>query len=493
MLEFKIFIRINNMNIPQLPKKTPEFDEKYHIDILELTIGDTIPKMKGSYTRKDMGDYITDIDNDLFVTFSNNTHTDIYNTLNKLKNTKNSKFLFVYLGCGWRKEFIPPWEIDPNGGCIFDLEKSINWVKMLEDKKLLPKTEIEKINSILVDSKEMLIKNLITIRSIVKNYGEIKWTIDDIEKGYIDYRKNRYYLVELFKKYNAILEFIYKPADLSYISLTINIIDEQFPIDQFKSFWPFYTKNYYAIFKSLRWKIYKDKQKDIFHKTMVIVSPYVSLVYQIINLKNLLEFNSYLKEDIQKIWFNIIEPSMIGIGMKKYNGKKFPSIQVLNNIEDIINKNIEKKILNNYPERLFLTFIKNPVQRKRTEIQLLRMKQAQQQVSKDELIYRWNKGNKCPFFNLTIDDINILADFGQRTYINLEELTQCFIDISIINEKSVKELIDEVYRQNHLSINIPKGKNEIKLFYKQKNISTHHISEKKKIQRFIITYKTAIK
>jgi hypothetical protein len=83
----------------------------------------------------------------------------------------------------------------------------------------------------------------------------------------------------------------------------------------------------------------------------------------------------------------------------------------------------------------------------------------------------------------------MLADLAQRTYLNLELLTRCFVRLSVTDGRSVTELIDNVFEQNHLSINVPRGKNEVKLFYQRELIATFPASEKKRIQRFIITYR----
>ena len=235
------------MDIEQLPVKSPAFDERYSKDITQLTIGGVSPKLKGSYTRKDMGDYITDIDNNSFLTFTKDTHTEIYDMLDSLASNPSSPFLFMYLGCGWIQEFIPPWEIHSDGGCVFDLQTALEWVSSLEDSKLVPDDALVKIKEVLVDSDAMVIKNLITVRNIVKEYGELKWSMTDIQKGYVDvdnpaFPKRRYELLSMLKTHNGILEFIYKPIHDVYVSVTTSLTDKSYPIDQFKAFWPFYTK-----------------------------------------------------------------------------------------------------------------------------------------------------------------------------------------------------------------------------------------------------------
>jgi hypothetical protein len=486
------------MEIKQLPIKTPQFGEQYLEDIVDLTIGKVVPQLKGSYTRKDDGDYITDIDNNSYLTFTDETHTEVYNMLTSLTRPgADSKFIFIYLGCGWINEYIPPWEIDPNGGCVFELERALAWLAMLEEKKMLPDTALGKIQQILADSDTMVIRNLITIRGIVKEYGELKWRVADIEKGYIDYNPPpeidlppaRYDFLAMLKTHNGILEFIYNPKRDTYVSVTTSLADKSFPIDQFKAFWPFYTQNYYSIVKALRWRLHKDKQDSIFKRTMTVTSPYVSLMYQIENLKNMLRYHPDMARDIGSMWSRTIRPVMRELRIKEYNGSEVPSTQVLSHLDGAIKDYVDNLVLSNYPERLFLTFIKVPEERKKLEIKLLRMRDSQRPVTKAALVARWNAGNMCPFFLVTIADLNMLADLAQRTYIGLEQLTRCFVDLSITDGRSVTELIGDVFEQNHLSINVPRGKQEVKLFHQKNLIATFPTSDKKRIQRFIITYR----
>ena len=486
------------MRIKQLPIKTPQFDEQYNTDVVDLTIGEVVPRLKGSYTRKDNGDYITDIDNNSYLTFTDKTHTEVYDMLVSLeKPGANSKFIFIYLGCGWITEYIPPWEIDPDGGCVFDLERSLAWLDMLEEKRMLPDAELDRIKQVLSDSDAMVIKNLITVRNIVKDYGELKWSIADIWRGYIDYvpppetdlPPARYQLLDMLKTHNGILEFIYNPFMNTYVSVTTSLADKRFPIDQFKAFWPFYTQNYYSIVKALRWRLHKDKQETIFRKTMTVTSPYVSLMYQIENLKNMLRYRPGMDRDISSMWYHTIRPVIHELKIREYSGSEVPSFQVLSQIDGDIKGYVDELVLSNYPERLFLTFIKAPEEMKKLEVKLLRMRESQQPVSKADLVARWNAGNTCPFFLVTIADLNMLADLAQRTYLNLELLTMCFVRLSVTDGRSVTELIDNVFEQNHLSINVPRGKNEVKLFYQRELIATFPTSEKKRIQRFIITYR----
>jgi hypothetical protein len=51
------------------------------------------------------------------------------------------------------------------------------------------------------------------------------------------------------------------------------------------------------------------------------------------------------------------------------------------------------------------------------------------------------------------------------------------------------EIINEVFEQNYLSINVPKGKGIIKLFYKKELIAEYPIEKKAYIQRFIILFR----
>ena len=169
-------------------------------------------------------DYITDIDNNSYVKFTNTIHTEIYDMLQRVSLNKESKFIFLYLGCGWKKEYKEPWKIDNKGGCDFDITKCVEWVQKLEQDKLLPEDDIEKINNILEEDK-LRIRDLITIRNIVKKSGEIKWDIETIKEGKQTFNGTTYKFTDMLKNYNSILEFIYIPRPNEFISVTTNLVD----------------------------------------------------------------------------------------------------------------------------------------------------------------------------------------------------------------------------------------------------------------------------
>ena len=82
-----------------------------------------------------------------------------------------------------------------------------------------------------------------------------------------------------------------------------------------------------------------------------------------------------------------------------------------------------------------------------------------------------------------------MADLAQRTYIELDKITNCFIELSKVDSRPMTEIINEVFEQNHLSINLPRGKGIIKLFYKKELIAEYPIEKKAYIQRFIILFR----
>ena len=202
-----------------LPKKTPEFNERYEESLNEIVINGKIPKLKGSYKRSDWGDYVTDIDNNTVITFTEDTHKHIYKMLNDLRSNPTARFHFLYLGCGWYDEYIPPWEIDTKGGCRFNLTEAREWIDNLKASEIsLPDAVLQAISKIL-HQPAMQIKDLIKIRSLIKPYGEITWDIDMIQQGWVENYGKKYQLYDLLRIYNGILEFAYHDINSTFVSV----------------------------------------------------------------------------------------------------------------------------------------------------------------------------------------------------------------------------------------------------------------------------------
>ena len=76
--------------------------------------------------------------------------------------------------------------------------------------------------------------------------------------------------------------------------------------------WPFYTKNYYDIIKSFKWDIHEDQRTDKkrgkYKKAVIATNPYISLQYQIENLKNLIIFKPERRNDIIMLSTQVIIP-----------------------------------------------------------------------------------------------------------------------------------------------------------------------------------------
>ena len=203
--------RCGKRDYSQLPllRISPEFKEAYDRSLGELKIGEVMPKLKGSFSRKDDGEIISDIDNNSKMLFTPTVPNEIFTMLENLETNPGSKFHFLYLGCGWYRGYQIPWTIDTNGGCDFDLQRADEWLENLNSRRMISPRLYEKIHSIL-NAETIRIKDLIKIRGLVKDTAEIKWRKEWIRQGYVDHEEPdgeivRYDLLDLMKKNNAIL------------------------------------------------------------------------------------------------------------------------------------------------------------------------------------------------------------------------------------------------------------------------------------------------
>ena len=474
-----------------LVRKSPDFDAQYQESLREIAIGDSLPVLKGSYKRKNDGEFITDIDNNTHVIFSDELLDQICDMLVSLKSNPDSRFTFLYLACGWRDGFAPPWEIDVKGGCIFDPKLADEWFDSLRATSGIPIETLQKIDDIL-HGPQLTLGGLIKIRGMVKPYGEILWNIDDIRNGFIVDHGKEHRLLDLLTLYNGILEFTYHYRDDEYVSVTTNLFDKRYRLASFKSMWVFYTRNYYSMLKGIKWKIYPDVRDGLYKYTMERASPYIALSYQIELIKNMRLFTDI---PILPIWLNVVLPAMHHMRFpyhKEFDIRSHvPSDKVLDRLSKISDKLADDVVLNEYPPSQFLRYMnrKNPSERRDLELKLQRMHDADESIPREEILRRWNDGNLCPFFSITIEEMEQLANVAQRTYLDLGKLVGCFSEEANRSLETVQDVIDKVIAKNNLRLNIGSGsKKEIKVFDGDKSIGVFPLELKTTIQLFILLY-----
>jgi hypothetical protein len=116
------------------------------------------------------------------------------------------------------------------------------------------------------------------------------------------------------------------------------------------------------------------------------------------------------------------------------------------------------------------------------------MHDADEAIPREEILQRWNDGNLCPFFSITIEEMEQLANVSQRTYLDLGKLVGCFSEEANRSRETVQDVIDKVIAKNNLRLNIGSGSKEIKVFNGDKSIGIFPLELKTTIQLFILLY-----
>jgi hypothetical protein len=188
--------------------KTTEFMRDFENDLKWININKSKPLIfKGSYTVKELGDILSDIDIQANVSYNSRLLSIVSNIIKK-NNSNQSPFTFLQLIVGKYEEFIFPWYIYNDGKCYYNTEKTRIWYNNLIEKKILPKTLETYVYSKLF-SNNIQISNLIEVENSLHLYANIIWTENDIIKGYKHVRGINYDLISIVKKEIPVLEYIY--------------------------------------------------------------------------------------------------------------------------------------------------------------------------------------------------------------------------------------------------------------------------------------------
>jgi hypothetical protein len=277
-------------------RKCNSFDRQLKDDIDQVTIARQFPyRMKGSYTRKPEGAYVSDIDYSAFVKINKGLLKRIVQILDRIR--KDSNFTFVQLGCGQFEEFIVPWSIDTEGGCSYDQTTTKTWYMLLEP--FIPP------NVFVVGKEKLLgptisIRTLIEVENLVKPFGEINWSEKDIKNGHKLVRGINYDLIEVMKTQSTVLEFIYCPWGTEIVSVDIGLDDRAYPKGIPQLMYKYYTDDFYEIFKSYQKRLQKEFA-DEYATILQSVELMVAVRCQVDMLLNIVKMVLYSKAEINSI------------------------------------------------------------------------------------------------------------------------------------------------------------------------------------------------
>lgn len=419
--------------------KTPEFEATFLNHMYNwITINRKVPmQIKGSYTVKQYGEPISDIDLQALVYYNDNLPQIIYNIISKNIGNPNSPFFFIQLGVGRYKGFQLPWTIDNYGGCDYNPQKVKEWFSIFSSKNLVPSSIIEYIQEKLFGN-TITIRNLIDIENTLLPYSEINWSPTDIKRGFLDKNNERYYLLDAFKTETPVLEYVYRYNN-QFIAIDVGLVDKRYRTGQTDAAYKHYTQNWYKILKSYRWKVKREYQAELLRRTGE-VNNLIALSYEIELFSRIqlipkfpyyFVFKNHLMYDLKQMGF---PPD------KTYLEKTERQVQ------DQINDKLEKYVQEFVP-------MLDPKYKKSIVRQLERGEEAQNPVNQQQLIERYDVGIRCPFFPSDIEEYEALSNLAVRINLPIDLVVTCFSKISTETKTSLKELVQSL-GQNNYSLSI---------------------------------------
>jgi hypothetical protein len=453
--------------------KTPEFNKQLEQDIELLRSNRKRPLDKlGSYFRKPMGSLISDIDFTDNVGFRLGINGVIARTIERVERSR--KFRFVRLKSGELDGYSIPWQIDTVGGCKFDLQETLEWVKDIKQKGIISKRIVKEIEDTLNVTVGLRLRDLLRLELMLKNEGSIQWTLRDIEKGYIEFNGKQYTLLDSLKSTNSIIKYIYVPSPNIFVPIDVALKDYKYYTPRASEMYRYYVEDTYLILKRLWWAI-KTEHVDYYRNIMASISSLVSLSYETDLLDKFDKFRLASKKE-----FTTLEDRLI----KQWKQNDIPiKGKNIKEISDTIKHKINSRLDNVIGE--IIPFLKDK-DRKVVQEQLTRGIEAQILVSRKDLLARSESGMECPFFLLDIQEFQTLRNLAQRLELSWELVSDCFIQIGNRLNLSPKNLVNKVVGKNRLRIESSESGN-VTVFDGQTNIGSFDPSLKKYIQFYILT------
>lgn len=437
--------------------KSYEFDRKFHQDIKKIQLTRKPFRIKGSYSVKEYGEFITDIDIEAFVHYDSKLLKLIYSMLERLK--YNRDFTFLHASSGIKKDFQLPWSIDNNGGCYFNLDNARKWFAQFSVKKLIPQTDLIVIKNLLFKD-TISMHDLCRIEKIIEPYSEIKWNKYDIKNGYKIVDRVKYDLLTIMMKEGFVLEFIYHYKD-TICAVDMGLLDFKYRTKA-NHMISYYMKDWYKVMKTYRWKL-REEYKSEYLSIMKQVGKAISIKYQIELLHRI------KNTSIPLYTINLFENSIISrLTRMKMKLTSTTTKEIYYKVNEYLKKYV-KYFSNHLEPKYIKTYI----------IYMFRGKEGQIQVPIETLKAREKAGINCPFFRVDIEDFSQMIDLSIKMLLDPQKIFDCFTEISNQANIPLKKLIHS-YGINSLSLS--QRDNSIVLKDSGKDINIYPLSKKKELQ-----------
>jgi hypothetical protein len=378
----------------------------------------------GSFFVKKFAEYVSDIDLAEYVNFD-----EIFINRLKLiiKNIDSSPFIFQRFYCGEDLEMIPPWKIDGKGSCNFSLNETEEWFEKMKINPFLEPTIVTFLENKL-NSSTLSLKDLLEVEEEMKKHHTISWKKEDIINGYVDFHGKRYDLLKTIRTYSGkrTIRYLYtvNENDGFLIDYSIRHQDTKMEEGIIESR-IYYMNDSVKILKNFkRWidRKYTEDYNNIvnkFQKKYSTIAYRMDMIIRARKYKNLPEHKlEYLQNDLNTYMQNC---------GKEYN-------QFLINTENIQEKyslildavkNEAKNGIQEIIDRNYI-FYQN---KKIMAIYEIRAIDAQEKISKKLIRYRIDNKYECPFFPVSLQDVNHLYQLCQNSLLNPITVYKCITEV----------------------------------------------------------------
>jgi hypothetical protein len=450
--------------------KTKEFDRRFNQDLYWIEINRRLPLQdKGSYKIKEWGDIVTDIDLQARVYFSPKLIDIISSVLYKNRGNR-SPFTFVHLTVGMCKGFELPWGIDDNGGCDYDPKRAMVWYNNFTNSKLVPSYILNYIQEKLF-SDNMKIRNLIDIENALQPYSEIVWSEDDIRRGFVDIRDNRYYLLDAMKTETPVLEYVYYYQG-KYVAIDVGLVDKKFAVPPSGEMYRYYMDDWYKVMKTFRWKLTEGDRVNYF-QTMNTITQMIAMKYQIGFIEKLGKEKVLHPRDFDTLLYSMYKQlDQMGI-----NHKGIKLSEICNYLYEQVNDTLKSSVLF-YANKL------DSVAKEKILQRLERGVESQIPSTQEQLVARRKVGIQCPFFPTDLDEYDKLTELSIRLDMDVDKVVDCFFKVATEMNNSISQVIKDVVQTNTFSI-MTMG-SEVVLNEDGQEKGRYPIGDKKKLQAYIL-------
>jgi hypothetical protein len=431
--------------------KTEEFNRKFLYDLADLTIVqneylNSIKKFDsegrllnigygrqpsrnvkfvGSYTEKNIGNYITDIDVNIIVSLNDHFFDRLKNIL---ENIDKTPFIFTNFYYGYIQGLEPAWSIGEKGECDFNLEKVNKW---FENTKNYPEI-YEKVKPYL-SKNTISMMDILTVNKILEPYISLNWTKDEIIQGYKIYNGVRYDFRKIFtesKKYK-VLEFMYKYKNI-YCSVDLKIIPKDSVVfnESYRVY--YYNENKYELYKSLKRKIRNDKIPEYLEERKKAIGHITPLLFFI-------EYANKIKK------YNLIPQEKLTTFIRTYaDTHKIATIDY-----DKLKRILREKITPLYQK--YKQFIKDEYKEDNFVLEI-RTLQLNEQVPKSLIEKRQKAGYDCTLFPMNAEHIKFIYRKARDTLIDPYKLYDCIIKSSHNTKFLLPWLITNIFVKKNYKI-----------------------------------------